>query len=313
MINKNNLKKYLIEKKLISSKYEIEELSGGIINKIYRVKTDENSYVIKQFLKQAKTDKKLRIPSHNLRFFYEKSAINYLGKEMTPKIVFFDEKNKIICMEDLGEENRLDLLMLSNKLNTKIFSVIGKKIAEMHNRSFNNKVLQTIFNNESFHELSLEHRYYKKIDPKLLKERDELMRNCRRNNIVFIHHDLKMKNFFVIDNEFRLIDFEQSYYGDPAFDVGYFLGHLMIYYYNKASLRNRAMVLNFWNSYINNLKFKYKQKLEANVIKHAGFIIIYKLTGIAKKDFSFVKNKKRVIERAKKVILNDIDKVTQLF
>lgn len=256
MLNKKNLKKYLLEHNLTEDvqKCEVEELSGGIINRIFRAKTEKGVFVLKQFLDKAKIDKNIRLSPK--RFFYEKYAINYLDrildKKITPPIVFFDDKNKIICMKDLGVNNRLDNLMLSNRLKPDVFSKIGKVLAEIHNKSFFNDSLSLLFDNEEFQELKFDYRYYRTMKySSLIYARDELIQNCRKNKITFIHNDLKINNFFVLDNnKFCLIDYEGSYYGDPAFEVGYLLGHLFVYYFNQPNLRNKKIVLNFWNNYI---------------------------------------------------------------
>ena len=322
MINKNNLKKYLIEKNVVNNneQCEIKELSGGIINAVFRIEIERKNYIIKQFLDEAKIDKKIKL--NPKRFSYEKFAITYLdnilGEKVTPPVVFFDEENKIICMEDLGQNNRLDHLIFSEGLDINIFSRIGKIISEIHNKSFFNKALPLLFDNEDFHELKIVFRYYKKIkEPSLIKIRDELIQNCRKNRITLIHNDLKMTNIFVLDNyKICLIDYEGAYYGDPAFEVGYFLGHLFLYYFNQPTKRNKQIILNFWNDYMGSLNFKNKQRLERNITKHIGFIMIYKLIGLANEDFNFIKgkNKERLINISKKIILDDrIEKVYYLF
>jgi len=125
-----------------------------------------------------------------------------------------------------------------------------------------------------------------------------------------------MNNLFIIKNKFYLIDYEGAHYNDPAMEIGYLLGHLFNYYFLDPSPRNKKIISGFWKSYVKNLDFRFKEKLEHNVVKHTGFIIIYKLVGIAKQDFSFVDKKSRdkLIKIAKRIIRNNrIRKVNQIF
>ena len=315
-----DLKKYLTQKGIIrdGGTCRVQELSGGIINRVSRIEAAEGNLIVKQFLDRMRIDRNIKMSPKS--FYYEKYAINYLDgtlhEKITPAVIFSDDETRLICMKDLGEKNRLDLQMISEEFDISIFSKIGRVIADIHNTSFFNKALPILFDNDEFHELKILHRYYKNVnDPSLQAVRDELIRKCRRNRITLIHNDLKPNNFFVVDGRPYLLDYEGVYYGDPAFDVGYFLGHLFLYYFHRPTTKNKQMILNFWHEYISSLKLEQKRELENNVIRHTGFIMMYKLTGIAKDDYKFIddNHKERIMDIAKRIILSDITKVSDLF
>ncbi len=222
-------------------------------------------------------------------------------------------------MKDFGLERRADNLMLTDEIKPGIFSKIGKTLSEIHTKSLYDKKVKKKFDNSDFHEIKIKYRYYKYKqvkDPSLEKTKKDLIRKTRKNNITFLHHDLKMNNLFIIGNNFFLIDYEGAYYGDPAIEIGLFLGHLFLYYFNQPNKKNKKIITNFWKNYITNLGFKFKEKLEYNIVKHTGFSMIYKLFGIAKQDFSFIDNhsKDKITKIAKKIIGNsNIRKINQIF
>lgn len=305
-----DIKTYL-EGKGITDIISVEELGGGIINRVYKVTTDNQDIVVKQSANQPKIDDNLEIPPD--RYFYEKAAINYLDKlldeKITPKIIFFDDASKTICMKDFNAE-RMDQLLHSHKIKPMLFKNIGKILAEIHNHSSKDKEVLERFDNNAFHKLSVDYRYYKyddEFNSRIKKVRDTLIKGMNKNKITFVHHDLKPNNFFVLsNNRFGLIDYEQSYYGDPAPDVGYFLAHLLVYHWTSSTSYYKEIVMNLWDSYIYNLELQSKERLERNIVKHIGFIGIYKMVGIAKEDFDFLDNptKKKVIDICKDIILN---------
>jgi 5-methylthioribose kinase len=43
-----------------------------------------------------------------------------------------------------------------------------------------------------------------------------------------VHGDFSPKNLLIYGNSLMLIDFEVGHYGDPAFDLGFFLSHLTL-------------------------------------------------------------------------------------
>jgi len=73
--------------------------------------------------------------------------------------------------------------------------------------------------------------------------------------ICLVHADFSPKNVLIADERIVLVDFETGHYGDPAFDLGFFLSHLLL-----KSIRHAvrfadfaALTAEFWKSYLHDL------------------------------------------------------------
>ena len=91
---------------------------------------------------------------------------------------------------------------------------------------------------------------------------------------VLLHGDLAPKNIMVWDNNFLLIDFEESSYSDPALEIGYFLAHLNLYKKFKAadSVRKR---------YLKNINYS-DSSFKERISKYIGIFMLSRIDGIAR-------------------------------
>ena len=66
-----------------------------------------------------------------------------------------------------------------------------------------------------------------------------------------VHGDFSPKNLLVHANSVTLIDFEVGHFGDPAFDIGFFLTHLMFkaFYHLPRHSPFLELIGSFWGNY----------------------------------------------------------------
>ena len=71
------------------------------------------------------------------------------------------------------------------------------------------------------------------------------------NRLTLVHGDFSPKNLLVSHRQVLLIDFEVGHYGDPAFDLGFFLTHIVLKAFwsgpQHASYMQLASI--FWRTY----------------------------------------------------------------
>ena len=66
-----------------------------------------------------------------------------------------------------------------------------------------------------------------------------------------VHGDFSPKNLMVKDGQIVLLDHEVAWFGDPAFDLAFFLNHLylkMLYHYKKTG-ETQDLTTQIWRSY----------------------------------------------------------------
>ena len=70
-----------------------------------------------------------------------------------------------------------------------------------------------------------------------------------------VHADFSPKNLLLSEAGLTLVDFETGHFGDPAFDLGFFLSHLVLKTIKHADRREAYLSLMqvFWETYTEHL------------------------------------------------------------
>jgi 5-methylthioribose kinase len=76
------------------------------------------------------------------------------------------------------------------------------------------------------------------------------------NQHALVHADFSPKNLLVYDDGLMLVDFETGHYGDPAFDLGFFLSHLVLklVYHAPETAHFLGLITGFWEAYLEVLR-----------------------------------------------------------
>jgi len=96
--------------------------------------------------------------------------------------------------------------------------------------------------------------YYRQVGravPEAAPLFDALIETTLAERHCLVHADFSPKNLLVWREGLMMVDFETGHYGDPAFDLGFFLSHLVLKAYYHAP-RHEAMlelIDGFWKFY----------------------------------------------------------------
>ncbi len=168
-----------------------------------------------------------------------------------PEVLHFDAENSIIIFRYLDDyRDLIDFYTKENSFSTEIATAIGKLIATIHRDTFNNQEYKNFFavnvNNLMGNQISYLIDKLERISPEifglvpdaglkffaLYQRYDSLGKAIAElgNAVVpccLTHNDLKLNNILLqkdwqnsSNNIIRLIDWERSNWGDPAFDLG---------------------------------------------------------------------------------------------
>jgi 5-methylthioribose kinase len=178
-----------------------------------------------------------------------------------PEIIHFDEENSIIIVKYLTDYSNLaEFYGKENIFPPEIASAIGNIIATIHRQTINHQEYQDFFSSKSQNvSTKLTQRLIQgltRITPEifgqvpsdglkfftLYQRYDSLGKAIAELNQAFqpcclTHNDLKLNNLLLADNwqattdeivELKLIDWERSGWGDPAFDLGTLIGSYLV-------------------------------------------------------------------------------------
>lgn len=210
-------------------------LRGGVSNKtILLQRPDGSRWVLKQALP------KLRVQadwfSDPARISVEANALRYLPMvtpaKTIPKLVFEDREQYLLAMEAIPEphENWKERL-LNGRLDRDLIGQFGRLLANIHGRSYDlrQELFPTFEDRVFFETLRLEpyYQFTGERVPEAAPFLQDAIEENRTHCVTLVHGDYSPKNILVYQSRLILLDHEVVHVGDPAFDLGFSLTHLL--------------------------------------------------------------------------------------
>jgi 5-methylthioribose kinase len=219
-------------------------LGGGVSNRIVLVEpAGSTAFVLKQALA------KLRVEwdwfGSPGRIHCEAEGVRAL-QELAPRgsitaLLFEDFQEHIIALSAVPMPHcTWKETLLTGAPRRRQFRMFGQLLGEIHARSCNSVKLARAFDDRSnFESLRLEpyYRFSASRLPAAGNFLDGLIEETLSNRICLVHGDYSPKNILVREGKFVLVDHEVIHYGDPAFDVGFALTHLLAKALHREPLR----------------------------------------------------------------------------
>lgn len=240
-----------------------EMLGWGVSNVVLRVSRESGSdLVIKQCRSQLRT--KAAWFSRLDRIFREIGMLQLLEpllpNGVIPKVLFEDRENYLFAMEAFPANHTVwKQALLEGDLDYSIAERLGEYLSTIHSETaFRPELAQQWGDLEVFDQLRLDpfYRYLAKSQPIAAPFLDRLIAENRATSICIVLADFSPKNILISGDRIALVDFETGHYGDPAFDLGFFLSHLLL----KAVRFDRrfedyiALTNRFWETYWRGIK-----------------------------------------------------------
>ena len=234
-------------------------LRGGVSNKTVLLKRPDGArWVLKQALP------KLRVQadwfSDPARIRVEANALRYLPlvapANTIPKLLFEDQEQHLLAMEAVPEphENWKERL-LNGRLDRDLIRQFGRLLANIHGRSYElrEELFPTFADREFFETLRLEpyYQFTGERVPEAASFLHDLIDANRTHCVTLVHGDYSPKNILVYQGRLILLDHEVVHVGDPAFDLGFSLTHLLSKGHHLKEHRPAflAAAIAYWKKY----------------------------------------------------------------
>jgi 5-methylthioribose kinase len=121
--------------------------------------------------------------------------------------------------------------LLTGQVEREIALVCGAWLGRLHAATWRDDELARGFVDQRvFDELRLD-PYYRQLGrrfPDWRPQLDALVAETLRHRLALVHADFSPKNLLVWPQGLLLVDYETGHFGDPAFDLGFFLTHLAL-------------------------------------------------------------------------------------
>jgi len=149
-----------------------------------------------------------------------------------PAVVFEDEHEHVLGMEAVPRpHDGWKALLLAGRLDTDHVRQFGRWLGAVHRRSWEHRAEVTpAFDDRSFFESLRVEPYYQYTAtrvPAAAGFLGELVATTRGRRVALVHGDYSPKNVLVRAGRLVVLDYEVVHWGDPAFDLGFALTHLL--------------------------------------------------------------------------------------
>lgn len=243
------------------------ELSGGVSNVVIGVaKTDGNNLVLKQvrdklnvaepwYCSIERIWREVDVLRHCERLVHG-DASNSAFKVEVPKLLFEDRENYLYAMSAAPASHVVwKEELLSGIARPEVAFSCGTLLGRLHAKSWHDASLaKQLDDRQFFDDLRLDpyYRQIARVHKELAPAINRLIDSVWAERHCLVHGDFSPKNLLVWADRLMLIDFEVGHYGDPAFDLGFFLSHLTLkaFYHAPADAPFFDLIDSFWRGYV---------------------------------------------------------------
>jgi 5-methylthioribose kinase len=214
----------------------VRALGWGVSNVVLRVDVEgESPFILKQARERLRT--KAHWVSRLDRIWTERAALELLAdvlpEGVVPRVLFSDQPNYVFAMSCAPDDSVVwKEQLLADRCDPAIARRAGAVLGTIHQKTRNHPALEgRLAETEVFDQLRIDpfYREVARVHPEIAPGIDALIGSMAAAPArCLVLGDFSPKNILVHSRGLTLVDFETAHAGDPAYDVGFFLSHLML-------------------------------------------------------------------------------------
>ncbi|UCE84745.1 MAG: phosphotransferase [Deltaproteobacteria bacterium] len=228
---------------------EVEAAGDGNINWVRRAACPGHSWIVKQARPALERFPEYRVPTERIVFearYYE--AVRAVDDGcVCPAVLHFDARERVLILEDLSGSERLDAALVRGFDASGAAARLGRFLGRVHAATdrgslaprFENDAMRRLHGDHIF-ELPLRKNDFP-LSPRLRAAADRLAADralIRLSDAAYaryleprgalVHGDVQAGNVLLAASGAKLLDAEIAHIGDPCFDVGTLVAHLLL-------------------------------------------------------------------------------------
>ena len=234
-------------------------LAGGVSNRTVLVeRADGEAWVVKQAL--AKLRVQVDWFSSPERIHREAQGLRWLAvlapAGSTPDFVYEDYEEHVLIMRAVPEPHaNWKTLLLEGQVEDRHIDQFGRLLGTLHRHAWERRTeVEPAFADTSFFESLRLEPYYGFAAaqvPAAAPFLHALVADTQGRRLTLVHGDYSPKNVLIHDGRLVLLDHEVIHFGDPAFDLGFSLTHLLSKAHHLPEQRQSftAAANRYWQTY----------------------------------------------------------------
>ncbi|HET9223057.1 MAG TPA: phosphotransferase, partial [Roseiflexaceae bacterium] len=264
-------------------------LAGGVSNRTVLVeRPNGEAWVLKQALD------KLRVAvdwfSSPERIHREAQGLRWLARLAPPAttvpLIFEDRQRHILAMSAVPQPHQnWKTMLLRGALELDHIAQFARLLGTIHRDAAGRADVATAFDDRAFFESLRVEPYYVYTAAQIPTAGPfyaELIAAARARRLTLVHGDYSPKNVLVYHDQLVLLDHEVIHFGDPAFDLGFALTHLLSKAHHlplqRASFAGAARY--FWRVYRETLgEVEWRDDLGHWVVRHTLGCLLARVAG----------------------------------
>jgi 5-methylthioribose kinase len=309
---------YLASRGLIQDEREvtIRELGGGVSNVVLLIEwwdQSERRWVAKQSLEKLRVKDDWR--SQRERIFREAEAIQalgpLLGDGVLPQVISIDRDKYFYIMTAAPASS---VVWKDSLLRGEVDLAVAREAGMLLSRTITGSRADSSFGERFadrtvFDQLRIDPYYrttaarHPDVHPALAR----LIQDSWEIRTSIVHGDYSPKNMLVRDGKIFLIDFEVVHWGDPAFDAGFLLNHLLLKAFHQPQLMSVYLeaAREFWNGLVAGLGPEQIEDFEAMTMRHLGGLMLARIDGKSPVEYIRDEATRNRVRRVAKRILHE--------
>lgn len=287
-------------------KQRFTQLCGGVSNRTVLIERENGtSWVLKQALE------KLRVAadwfSSPLRIHREALGMFWLEKltppGSVPALIFEDHEHHLIAMHAVPQPHEnWKTLLLRGEIDFDLVQQFATLLAIIHKNAWRQHAeLAEVFSDRRFFQSLRIEPYYEYSAQQIAGACDfvtSLIDSTRARTFTLVHGDYSPKNILVHNGKIVLLDHEVIHWGDPAFDVGFALTHLLSKAHFIKGRRSEFLKAArfFWTTYHNTSSDEeWSKDLEEYSARHTLACLLARIAG--RSPLEYLNTEQRTIQR----------------
>jgi aminoglycoside phosphotransferase (APT) family kinase protein len=273
---------------VVSENPAIRVLSGGVSCDILLIEEGDRRIVVKRALE------KLRVKDEwfadTARNRYEQAYMRYANEVApgsVPRILHADGERNFFAMEYLGDGwANWKTELLAGRVEPRYARTAGETLAAIHRASWGDGALQERFaTTPNFFKLRIEPYLLTTgtrnpaLEPHFKAEAERL----GGASLALVHGDFSPKNIMLDAGSARMaiIDCEVAWFGDPAFDIAFFLNHLLLKALHRPPVKESYLSLGtaFLEAYRPGLGGHWSAQFEARATRLLLMLLLARVDG----------------------------------